>query len=68
MSDKTPKNTVVQTETKDVKKKESKKEEKKDTENECEVCYESFTKQPSKKRAQCPYCDIKVCVKCTQTY
>jgi hypothetical protein len=34
----------------------------------CCVCIEPFTKQPHKKEAKCPYCDIKACVKCTQTY
>jgi hypothetical protein len=34
----------------------------------CAVCIETFTKQPNKKKAKCPYCDIKACVKCTQTY
>lgn len=34
----------------------------------CNVCIEAFTKQPHKKEAKCPYCDIKACVKCTQTY
>jgi hypothetical protein len=36
--------------------------------NTCSVCIEVFTKQPNKKQAKCPYCDIKACVKCTQTY
>ena len=35
---------------------------------ECSVCYDKFTKQPSKKQAKCPHCEILVCVKCTQTY
>jgi hypothetical protein len=34
----------------------------------CDVCIEPFGKISSKKRAKCPYCDIKVCVKCTQKY
>ena len=34
----------------------------------CSICCEAFTKQPSKKQATCPYCDILACVKCTQTY
>jgi len=34
----------------------------------CDVCIETITKQPHKKEAKCPYCPIKVCVKCTQTY
>lgn len=34
----------------------------------CSVCIEDFTKQPSRKQAKCPYCDITVCVRCTQTY
>ena len=34
----------------------------------CVICIESFTKQPHKKQAQCPYCNVKACVKCTQTY
>jgi hypothetical protein len=36
--------------------------------NTCCVCIEEFTKQPHKKQAKCPYCDIQACVKCTQTY
>lgn len=32
------------------------------------VCLETFTKQPSRRQAKCPYCDVKACVKCTQTY
>jgi hypothetical protein len=34
----------------------------------CMVCIEPFTKQPHRKHAQCPYCDVKACVKCTQAY
>ena len=34
----------------------------------CSICIEKFNKMPSKKQAKCPYCNIKVCVKCTQTY
>ena len=34
----------------------------------CMVCIESFTKQPQRKQACCPYCDVKACVKCTQAY
>ncbi len=34
----------------------------------CSVCIEDFTKQPHRKAAKCPYCDIAVCVRCTQTY
>lgn len=34
----------------------------------CGVCIEKFGKVASKKRATCPYCDIKACVKCTQKY
>ena len=34
----------------------------------CSVCIEKFGKTASKKRATCPYCDIKACVKCTQIY
>jgi hypothetical protein len=34
----------------------------------CMICIEPFTKQPNKKRAQCPYCNVSACVKCTQTY
>jgi hypothetical protein len=34
----------------------------------CSVCLEGFTKQPHRKAAKCPYCDVKSCVKCTQTY
>jgi hypothetical protein len=37
-------------------------------EKSCTVCLEEFTKQPNRKQAACPYCDIKACVKCTQTY
>jgi hypothetical protein len=36
--------------------------------DECSVCYERFTKQPSKRRAQCPYCPMRACVGCVQTY
>jgi hypothetical protein len=34
----------------------------------CAICIEPFTKQPHRKQAACPYCDVKACVKCTQTY
>ena len=34
----------------------------------CAVCIEKFTNQPHKKQANCPYCPIEACVKCTQTY
>ena len=34
----------------------------------CSICVEKFTKQPHRKEAKCPYCDIKSCVTCTQTY
>jgi hypothetical protein len=34
----------------------------------CTICIEPFTKQAHKKQAKCPYCDVKACVKCTQTY
>ena len=34
----------------------------------CMVCIDPFTKQPNRKQAQCPYCDVKACVKCTQSY
>lgn len=34
----------------------------------CSICIEKFGKVASKKQASCPYCNIKVCVKCTQTY
>jgi hypothetical protein len=34
----------------------------------CTVCYDPFTKQPHKKQAACPYCDIQACTTCTQTY
>ena len=34
----------------------------------CSICCEKFTKQPSKKQAKCPHCDVLVCVKCIQTY
>jgi cell division protein FtsB len=34
----------------------------------CSMCIEKFTKQPHKKQAKCPYCDVKACVTCTQTY
>lgn len=34
----------------------------------CDICTETFTKVPSRKQAKCPYCPIKACVKCTQTY
>jgi hypothetical protein len=34
----------------------------------CSICIEPFTKQPHRKQAACPYCDVKACVKCTQTY
>ena len=36
--------------------------------NNCGVCIEKFNKIASRKQAKCPYCDIKACVKCTQTY
>ena len=36
--------------------------------DQCCVCIETFTKQPSKKQAKCPYCDVKACVGCTQQY
>jgi len=34
----------------------------------CSICIEKFAKIASKKQASCPYCPIKACVKCTQTY
>ena len=34
----------------------------------CCVCIQDFTKQPSRKQACCPYCDVKTCVACVQTY
>lgn len=34
----------------------------------CSVCLEAFTKQPHRRTAKCPYCDVSACVKCTQTY
>jgi len=34
----------------------------------CDICSEKFSKIPSRKQAKCPYCDIKACVKCVQTY
>lgn len=34
----------------------------------CSVCIEEFTKQPNRKRAQCPYCDVMACTSCTQKY
>lgn len=34
----------------------------------CSICCDTFTKQPSKKQAKCPYCPIAACVKCTQKY
>lgn len=34
----------------------------------CAVCIEEFTKQPHKKRAKCPYCDVAACTTCTQKY
>jgi hypothetical protein len=34
----------------------------------CCVCVESFTKQAHRKPAKCPYCDVKACTTCTQTY
>ena len=34
----------------------------------CSVCYDPFTKQPHKKQAKCPYCDIQACTTCTQMY
>ncbi len=34
----------------------------------CCVCVQDFTKQPNRKQACCPYCDIKICVTCVQTY
>jgi hypothetical protein len=34
----------------------------------CMVCIETYTKQPNRKHAKCPYCDVQACVKCTQTY
>ncbi len=36
--------------------------------DQCCVCIETFTKQPSRKQAKCPYCDVKACVGCTQQY
>lgn len=36
--------------------------------NTCAICLDTFNKTPARKRACCPYCDIKACVKCTQTY
>ena len=37
-------------------------------EDQCAICIEPFTKQAHKKQAKCPYCSVKACVKCTQTY
>jgi hypothetical protein len=37
-------------------------------EEQCSICIEPFTKQAHKKQAKCPYCNVKACVKCTQTY
>lgn len=34
----------------------------------CSICIDPYTKQPQRKKATCPYCDIQACVKCTQTY
>lgn len=34
----------------------------------CQICIEPFNKTPNRKKAACPYCDVKACVKCTQTY
>lgn len=34
----------------------------------CDICITTFNKTPSGKRAKCPYCDVKSCVKCVQTY
>lgn len=34
----------------------------------CAICIQTFTKQPNRKQACCPYCDIKSCVTCVQTY
>ncbi len=34
----------------------------------CSMCIEKFTKQPNRKQACCPYCDVKACVSCTQKY
>lgn len=34
----------------------------------CCVCIETFTKQAHRKQAKCPYCDVKACTTCTQTY
>jgi hypothetical protein len=34
----------------------------------CCVCIETFTKQPHKKQAKCPYCEVKACTSCTQKY
>ncbi len=34
----------------------------------CSICTEKITKQPHKKQAQCPYCDLQACVSCVQTY
>lgn len=34
----------------------------------CCVCIEPFTKQPHKKQAKCPYCDVSACTSCTQKY
>lgn len=37
-------------------------------ESTCVVCLDPFTKQPNRKQAQCPYCEIKACKGCTQKY
>ena len=37
-------------------------------ENICTVCIDPFTKQPHRKQAKCPYCDVKACTCCTQKY
>ena len=34
----------------------------------CTVCIDPFTKQPHRKQAKCPYCDVKACTSCTQKY
>lgn len=34
----------------------------------CSICTEKITKQPHKKQAKCPYCDLQACVSCVQTY
>lgn len=36
--------------------------------NTCTVCIDPFTKQPHRKQAKCPYCDVKACTSCTQKY